>query len=495
MLIMRVLFLSPEVWPFTHVGGLSEVSHDLPLALGKAGHQVAVITPGLNINGLNGESLQKLDMTLEVPISYGVQMADVYLRKMGTGVNAYLIGHESMFDRDGLYGNQFGDYEDNAERFVFFSRACLELAKAMGWQVDIVHANDWTTGLVPLYMQTLYKDAPGLAKAASVFTVHNLGKQGVFWHYDMPLTGLGWECFTPELIEFYGKINFLKSGLVAADMLTTVSETYLNDILTPELGFGLEGVLNARIDRITAITNGIDFGVWDPATDEFLAANFDADNLDNKIICQADVRRHFGLKNDSGRPIAAFLGSLLERKGTELVANNMDQMVQMGFDLVIMGFGDNHFHDLLDAAQKRNRKNVGLWLGYEADLAHKIIGGADMVLMPSRYEPCGLHQMHGMRYGTVPVARRTGGLSDTVIDFDSSPDSNGFLFDGFDSESMLAALDRAKNVFSDRQRWRELMKCGMKGEFSWHTAVVNYDRVYQRAMELHNNIEEASCHD
>ena len=492
---MHVLFLSPEVWPFSHVGGLSEVSHDLPLALGRAGHEVAVITPGLNINGLNSEGLKDLDIVLDVPVSYSVQRANVYLREMGPGVNAYLIGHENMFDRDGLYGNQFGDYEDNAERFVFFSRACLELAKAMDWQVDIVHANDWTTGLVPLYMRTIYKDAACLRKAASVFTVHNIGKQGVFWHYDMPLTGLGWECFTPELIEFYGKINFLKAGLVASDMITTVSETYLRDILTKELGFGLEGVLDSRRDRLVAITNGVDFSVWDPATDGHLAANYDAANLESKKVCQVDVRRHFGLELEGNRPVLAVLGNLLERKGTDLVADSADEIIHMGFDLVVMGFGDNHFHDLLDAAAKRHPKNMGLWLGFETELAHKIIAGADMILMPSRYEPCGLHQMHGMRYGTVPIVRRTGGLADTVADYEESHAGNGFVFDAFSSEAMLTALARAKEVFSTPQRWRDLILRGMNADFSWNSAVVNYDQVYRRAVELHNNVEEAPSHD
>ncbi|MFH1058865.1 MAG: glycogen synthase GlgA [Pseudomonadota bacterium] len=479
---MHILYLSPEVWPLARVGGLAEVSHDLPLALAARGHTVSVVTPRCRLPEEIAARLEKLDLTLEVPVSWRRHRAEVYRLGIGQGVDVYLIGHENLFDREGLYGNAFGDYEDNAERFIFYSRAAMELALALGRPVDVVHANDWTTGLVPLYLRIIYGREAVLKGAASVMAVHNLGTQGIFWHYDMPLTGLGWEYFTPEAIEFYGKINFLKAGLVFADMITTVSPTYAKEILTAEMGFGLEGVLKARVARLAAVTNGIDYQAWDPLRDPLLAANYSLDDLAPKAQCQAQVRKAFGLPEASQRPLACFIGRLVDRRGMDLLASGLEKILAMGLDLAVMGYGEDRYHAQLQDMVRRHPQRLGAFIGYEMVLAHQLVAGADMLLMPSRYEPCGLHQLHALRYGAVPVVRATGGLADTVVDHRPDQPGTGFTFDAYELPALLETLARALEVYKQPEQWQGVMRRGMAGDFSWARAAGQYEQVYQQAL-------------
>ncbi|MBI5521316.1 MAG: glycogen synthase [Desulfarculus sp.] len=478
---MHVLFVSPEVWPLSRVGGLAEVSHDLPLALAARGHTVDVVTPKCRLAPEQEARLKRLELTLEVPVSWRRHHAEVFTMESGPGVTIYLISHEHLFDREGLYGNAYGDYEDNAERFIFFSRAAMELCLALGKPVDLIHANDWTTGLVPLYHKAQYHDHPLLAQAGSLMTVHNMGSQGIFWHYDMPLTGLGWEYFTPEAIEFYGKINFLKAGLVYADMISTVSPTYAQEIQTKEMGYGLEGVIQSRLDRLAVVINGVDYQVWDPRVDTFLAANYGPGNLAGKALCQAGLRQAFGLPAAAGRPLVGFLGRLVERRGMDLLAPALEQVLDLGLDMVIMGFGDDHYHAFLQELHRRRAERLGLAIGYEMDLAHQIIAGCDLLLMPSRYEPCGLHQLHALRYGTLPVVRATGGLADTVSDHTPSSPGVGFKFQAYEAPAMLEALGRALDTFSRPQEWQAAMGRAMALDFSWGKAAAAYEDIYRQA--------------
>jgi len=481
---MHVLFLAPEVWPFKRVGGLAEVAYDLPRALAALGHTVGVVTPKPRLRPELDKALERLDVVLEVPVSWKRHRAEVYRHRDSSGVEVYLVSHEHLFDRDGLYGNAYGDYEDNAERFIFYGRACLELARAMGWRVDVFHANDWTTGLVPVYLRTLYAADPLLKASASVMTVHNLGNQGQFWHYDMPLTGLGWEYFTPESLEFYGQINFLKGGLVFADMISTVSNTYAQEILTPELGHGLEGVLLARRDRLAAVVNGIDYQLWDPAQDPRLVANYNLQDMAPKARCRRALMEHYGLQEEQGRPLVAVVGRLEERKGLDLVTAAVERLFEMGLNLVVMGYGEDHYHVTLNELAQRNPSRMGVTIGFDIDLAHRIMAGVDMLLVPSRYEPCGIHQMQALRYGAVPVVRATGGLADTVVDHQPGQEGTGFKFETFTMEAMLEALARAKQAYHDPVRWQGLMRRGMAQDFSWQAAAPRYVKIYQKAQEL-----------
>lgn len=479
---MHVLFVSPEVWPLSRVGGLAEVSHDLPLALAARGHTVDVVTPKCRLAPEQEERLKRLDLTLEVPVSWRRHHAEVFTLEPGPGVTVYLISHEHLFDREGLYGNAYGDYEDNAERFIFFSRAAVELCLRLGKPVDLIHANDWTTGLVPLYHKAQYREHPLLAGAGSLMTVHNMGSQGVFWHYDMPLTGLGWEFFTPEAIEFYGKINFLKAGLVYADMISTVSPTYAREIQTPEMGHGLEGVLLARKERLKAVINGVDYQTWDPQHDPYIAAPYSAGDLAPKAQCQAGLRQAFGLPAAGGRPLVGFVGRLVDRRGLDLLAPILDEVLELGLDMVIMGFGDDHYHAYLQELHRRRADRLGLVIGYEMDMAHKLIAGCDMLLMPSRYEPCGLHQLHALRYGTLPVVRATGGLEDTVSDHTPASPGVGFKFQLYEAPALLAALKRALETFAQPSEWQGAMRRAMALDFSWDKAAGAYEDIYRQAI-------------
>ena len=481
---MRILFVSPEVWPFLRVGGLAEFSHDLPLALGAAGHQVDVVTPKPRLIPEMEARLEYLDLTLEVPVSWRQHQARVAKMPLSDKVTAYLIVHEHLFDRDGLYGNAFGDYEDNAERFIFFSRAALDLAKALGGRLDAVHLNDWTTGLIPLYLKSLYAGEKVFANAGSVFTVHNLAKQGVFWHYDMPLTGLGWEYFTPEAVEYFGKISMLKAGLVFADILSTVSPSYAQEVLTPDGGQGLDGVLRTRRTPLVPVLNGVDYNAWDPKTDARLSANFSADDLGPKAECNRALREAFGLRPPGQGPLLAYVGRLLDRRGLDILAPALEGVLKMGVDVVMMGFGEDHYHNWLAQLNKRAPERLGIKIGYDMDLDHQMMAGADMLIMPSRFEPCGLHQMHAMRYGTIPVVRATGGLVDTVPDYDKSDGGVGFAFAQHSAEALLDALNRALAVYGDADKWQDLMRRAMARDFSWGSAAKKYLEIYHQAQEL-----------
>jgi starch synthase len=485
------MFISPEVWPFKRVGGLAEVSHELPLALGERGHEVMVVTPKGRMSAEIEAQLNPTDISFEVPVSWRNHRAGVLSMPLSPQVTVYLISHEHLFDREGLYGNAFGDYEDNAERFIFFSRAALELAMALGRPLDIVHANDWTAGLVPLYLKSLYAQGEVFAGAGSLMTVHNLGNQGVFWHYDMPLTGLDWEYFTPEAIEFYGKINFLKAGLVFADMISTVSDRYAREVLKPEAGQGLEGVLKARTDRLAAITNGIDYAKWDPRNDPLLAASFSSENLTPKKDCQKELRRIFGLSEETERPLLVFIGRLLNRRGMDLIAPALDDILDLGVDMAFMGFGEDHYHAFLNDLNQRRPQNLGVYIGYDEDLDHKMMGGADILLMPSKYEPCGLHQMHALRYGTVPVVRATGGLDDTVSNHTDSKPGVGFKFKPYSSDALLQTIERALAAYQNQQLWTQIMRRGMDLDFSWNRVVLQYEQLYQRTQQLRQKGSES----
>jgi starch synthase len=478
---MHIMFLSPEIFPFIRVGGLAEVAHDLPLALGARGHRVEIVAPKCKMPAEQEALLEPVDLTLEVPVSWRRHRAEVFKHQLNPDVTVYFISHEHLFDRDGLYGNSYGDYEDNAERFIFYSRASVELALALGWKLDVIHANDWTTGLVPLYIKSLYADEPALSKVGNLMTVHNLGAQGTFWHYDMPLTGLGWEYFTPQGMEFYGKINFLKAGLIFADVISTVSQTYAKEILDQEQGCGLEGVLGDRKDRLQAVINGLDYKTWNPEIDTKIAANFSSNKLAPKKECREALRKIMGLAKQSKRPLAAVVGRLLDRKGLDLLAPAMEHILDMGLDVIVMGHGEDHYHVLLESLARKRPGQFAVQIGYKGDLAHQLMAGADMLLMPSRYEPCGLHQMQALRYGTVPVVRATGGLEDTVVDHDTAGPGTGFKFREFSQDAMIGALSRALEAYAQPDVWQEIMQRGMSQDFSWDSAVPKYEEIYKLA--------------
>jgi starch synthase len=417
-----------------------------------------------------------------VPFASWKERCDIFEGRMGKRVTVYFIGKDIYFNRPELYRTAHADYQDNAERFTFFSRAIVELCHELDFIPEIVHCNDWQTGLVPLYLRTLHGENTPLGHAKSVFTVHNLGYQGLFWHWDMRFIGLGWDTFTPEGLEFWGKINFLKAGLVYSDIITTVSKTYSREIQTPEYGHGLDGVLAKRSANLYGIVNGIDYTDWDPARDASIARKFSTTRPNGKTVCKQDILKRTGL-SPSDAPLIGMVTRLTEQKGLDVLADAIPEIMAMGMRMIILGTGEETYHLILTDAATRYQDQMRVLLRYDDELAKGIYAGCDMFLMPSRYEPCGLGQMIALRYGTVPVVRNTGGLADTVINYNTNTGlGTGFVFDDYSAEALVDCLLRAREIFRDNRKWKRLMLAGMTQDFSWESSAKEYVKVYRKAL-------------
>ncbi len=479
---MKILFAASEATPFAKTGGLADVAGSLPPALAALGHDVRVVIPRYRCVDRERFKLRSL-ASFSVPVGAGKERCEILTGRMNAGVKTYFVEKDRYFDRPELYGTAQSDYADNAERFLFFSRAALELCSALDFSPDIVHANDWQTGFMPLYLDRLYRGDARFKRTRSVFTVHNLGYQGMFWHWDMGLTGLGWKEFTPESVEFHGKVNFMKAGLVAADLITTVSKTYSREIQTVENGHGLEGVLAKRAKDLFGVVNGIDYRFWDPAHDRDLPRTFSATRLAGKTFCRETLKRALGLAPGDA-PLVGMVTRLAAQKGLDLVAGALPAIMATGAQLVVLGTGDETYQKLLTNASKRYPDRMRILLQYDEKLAKRIYAGCDMFLMPSHYEPCGLSQMISLRYGTVPIVRKTGGLADTVENYNPRTGrGTGFVFDEYSSGALVRCLDRAIAVYSDVGAWRRLMQTGMKQDFSWQQSAKEYESIYRKAMK------------
>lgn len=481
---MRILMVTPEANPFVASGGLAEVIYALAGALKKLGHQVTVVLPLYRQVRDSGHPLTFTGHTLTIPLSWKNLSGEVYQAKTDANLNFYFIAQDSLYNRDGLYGTAYGGFEDNSERFIFFSRAVVEMIEALELEFDVCHAHEWQTGLVPVYLRTLYHDRPRLQRLPVVYTVHNVGYQGLFSSFDLPLTGLGWELLSPKALEFYGKINFMKGGLVFADLLSTVSTKYREEILTPEFGFGLQGLFQERAAELYGILEGVDYQRWDPSRDPYLAAPYDRKQLEGKKACKVALTQQFGLNLPPERPLLGMTTRFFERKGIDLVENILDDLMQLGVGFVIQGTGEERHQYLLQEMALKYPGQMGLAIGYSDELAHQIIAGADLFLMPSRYEPCGLDQLYCLRYGTIPVVRATGGLDETIKEHDpASGEGNGFKFTGYTPTELLSAVQRALAVYQDRAAWEALMRKNMALDFSWDTVAPKYLELYQHAVD------------
>lgn len=402
--------------------------------------------------------------------------------------SSYFIGCDEFFDRQELYGTPEGDYIDNASRFIFFSRGILETCKALNLKPDVIHCNDWQTGLVPLYLKTIYSADKFFKNTATLFTIHNLGYQGLFPSSEMPLTNLGWKLFNPEGMEFYGKINFLKAGIISADILNTVSNTYAKEILNKEFGFGLDGVLRVRETDLYGVINGIDYKEWDPSRDEFIPANYSHDDISGKVSCKKELMKFlFGpsdILNIGRIPLIGMVGRLSAQKGLDLVLNSIDELLSFGVRLVILGKGDELFQRSFSEIAKKYKGMVSVTIGFEETLAHRIYAGSDFFLMPSRYEPCGLGQLIALRYGCIPIARRTGGPVDTIQDYEPmTSKGTGFLFSDYTPSAMQDAVKRALCVYTDRDKRHKMIIDGMKMDFSWKKSAERYIELYRSAIK------------
>ncbi len=482
---MRIIFITPEAVPFSRVGGLGDVSFHLPRALAKRGHKVTVLSP--KHRGSDKMKLAEIpEKRCEIDLSLSKREAVFYQGETGEPYEAILIGCDDLFDRPGLYGNEFGDYDDNAERFIFFSRAALLAAAdlASPGEEVVIHCHDWATGLTPMCLKNWRGAFPSLKKAATVFTYHNLASQGLFLHYDFAMTGLDWGLFTHEGLEFHGRMNLTKAGLLAADVITTVSRKYAEESLTPAIGMGLEGVLESRKDDIIAVQNGVDYGQWDPASDRHIAAKFSAGDLSGKDKCRARLASLLGFK-DEGLPAVSMVCRLLSRKGMDIIVKALDQMMELPINVAFMGLGENYYQEFLKEAALRWPGRLAYKEANNLLMTHQILAGSDIFIMPSRFEPCGLEQLYALRYGAVPVVRGTGGLDDTVTDVVENPEEGtGYKFTEYSPEAFLAVLKRAADDFGQAKSWRALMRRGMERNFSWDISAARYEDVYRKALDI-----------
>jgi starch synthase len=487
---------------FAKTGGLADVAGALPRALARRGHDCAVILP-LYRGARKAGPLEPAGEPFRVAV--GGQPVEGRLwrgRLPGADVPAYLVEQNGYFDRDdparghGLYQYTDGDgrrrdYADSCARFVFFCRAVLEAVRLLSLWPDVLHCNDWQTGLVPVYLREEYGRYPAPAVREryrglrTLFTIHNIAYQGHFWHWDMAVAGLDWRLFNHHQLEFHGGLNFLKAGLVFADYLSTVSPTYAREIQTPYYGCGLQGVLTARRDRLRGIVNGVDYDVWDPASDRRLPANYSADDPGpGKAVCKAALQRRLEMDVDSGAPLLGVVARLAEQKGIDLICRAAPALLAQGAQLAVLGEGEPRWHAALRELRQRHPGRVGVVLGFDEGLAHLIEAGADLFLMPSLYEPSGLNQLYSMKYGTPPVVRATGGLADTVTDATPAAleagTATGFRFAAYSPEALLEAVGRALDLYRHwPEPWGRLVRAAMRQDWSWDRSAADYERLYQ----------------
>ena len=480
---MRVVMLAPEVHPYAKTGGLADVLAALPAALNRIGVEVSVCLPAYR-TALRALGPLPVILRLHAPVSSRMEPAEI-LAVPNAPVPTFLVRADRFFDRDGLYGVGGRDYDDNAERFAFFCRAALEWLRHASPAPDILHMHDWQTALVPAFLRATADLYPELAAVRTVQTVHNLAFQGRFPSEEWHLLNLDPRHFVPDGLEFFGDINYLKAGLLFADAITTVSPRYAEEIQTPSFGSGLDGVLRMRADRLRGILNGVDDAVWNPASDPFVPAHYDQGDLRGKARCKAALQADLGLAVSPEPALLAVVSRLAEQKGLELLGAVLPGLLKTrAVQFVALGSGDARYEELLVDLAGQFPGQVEVRIGFDEPLAHRIEAGADVFLMPSRFEPCGLNQLYSLRYGTVPVVHATGGLDDTVVEFDAREGlGTGFKFTPYTEEAFLAALRRAIDTRRDAATWQRLVTNGMSQDFSWQRAAREYARLYTSLAE------------
>jgi len=491
---MQIVLASSEAVPFSKTGGLADVASGLAKALASLGHTVTLIVPYHRRQAPSAPPISETGVLLQVPIRARTVTARVCESSLSpNGLRVLLIDQPEYFDRAALYSYNGRDYDDNCERFVFFSRAVIEAIAAFHLEPDVVHANDWQTGLIPALLKLECSDRPGFERTASVMTIHNLAFQGRFWKWDMPLTGLDWSHFNWREFEYHGDLNLMKAGLVFADMLTTVSPTYANEICTPQFGCGLEGVLVERRDRLVGILNGIDTEEWNPAVDPYIARNYSpGDWSDGKRTCKRNLQSRLNLDVRDDALLFGMVSRFTSQKGLGLIESTADDLLQLNVQFAFLGSGDARFEQLVREMSHRAPDRVAGVLEYNEPLAHQIEAGADAFLMPSLFEPCGLNQQYSLVYGTVPLVHAVGGLADSVRNGSGDGPPNGFRFGPIDtsdetefvrkaSGEFLGEVRRAVDSFHDPAVWKSLVETGMSEDRSWRTGAEQYVDVYRLA--------------
>jgi starch synthase len=482
---LRILFAASEGLPFSKTGGLADVIEALPKALVAQGHELAVVLP--RYRGIKTSMVVMPSVT--IPLGGRLRFPSIADGTMLNGVRYFFVDDPGYFDRDGIYGNSAGDFPDNAERYSEFCRATIEIAKHV-WPADVIHCHDWQTALVPVFLRSLYAADPLVKDLPVIFTIHNLGYQGHFPAAVQDRAGIPAEVYHPAGLEFYGIINLLKGGLVYSDYLTTVSKKYAEEIQTPEFGYGLDGVVRSRRDHVVGILNGVDYSVWNPEKDKFIAAPYSAKDLTGKHACKKELLEIFGLSPEhETRPVLGIVSRFADQKGFDLIAAIAKDLMLEDVILTVLGTGERRYEELFETLANEFPGRVGVRIGYDNELAHKIEAGADMFLMPSRYEPCGLNQIYSLKYGTVPIVRATGGLDDTVESFDVEHGTGtGFKFEPYTGAALLDAVRLALHHFADERIWKRIQLNGMSKDFSWKRPATEYAKLYKAARLARNQI-------
>jgi len=475
---VRILFVASEGLPFSKTGGLADVVEALPKALVQQGHEVAVVLP--RYRGAKNDAAVLPSIT--VALGGKLRFPSIGGGALLNGVKYFFVEDAEYFDRDGIYGGGWGDFSDNAERYSELCRAAIEVVKHV-WPADAIHCHDWQTGLLPVLLRTSHADDPLVKDTPVIFTIHNMGYQGVFGRDVIERAGIPAGTFHPGGLEYFGKVNYLKAGIVYSDYLTTVSRKYAREIQTPEFGYGLDGVARGRGDRLVGILNGVDYTEWSPDTDTFIAENFSLKDLRGKHACKLELMQLFGIAPEhAARPLIGIVSRFADQKGFDLIAERAHELLREELSLVVLGSGERRYEELFQALAAAHPGRVGARVAYDNARAHKIEAGADMFLMPSRYEPCGLNQIYSLKYGTVPIVRATGGLDDTIETFDLEHGTGtGFKFVEYSGAAMMYAVRQALHHFIDERIWKRIQLNGMAKDFSWTAPAREYAKLYEVA--------------
>ncbi|HRD01119.1 MAG TPA: glycogen synthase GlgA [Candidatus Saccharicenans sp.] len=484
---LKVAFITPEMAPLAKTGGLADVTGALPKYLSRSGQlEVTVWLPFYREIKKKNLNLKLVATNLKLDIFPAESQKNFSIFEYQTeDFKVYLVQNDFYFDRDYLYGTPEGDYPDNGHRFAFFCLAALTGFKLINWIPDLIHAHDWQSALTLAYLKHVLATDGLYQKTRSLFTIHNLAYQGLFPPEILGQVGLPGYLFNPEDMEFYGRVNYLKAGLLYSEAISTVSPTYSQEIQTPEFGFGLDGVLRKRSERLFGILNGIDYQEWNPATDPALPAHYSRQSPAGKFLCRQELLRSFNFDAQSKQPIVGLVSRLAGQKGFDLLVKSLDEILKRDLYLIILGTGEKKIQDMLIQAVRKYPQKLGLKIAFDDRLARLIYAGSDFFLIPSRYEPCGLTQMYSLRYGTIPIVRSTGGLKDSVQEFNPQRlEGNGFLFEEYETLSLLAALDRALGFYQQKPFWAKLKDNAFRCDFSWEKSALNYYELYLKILRF-----------
>lgn len=485
---MNIIMIASEAVPYAKTGGLADVVGTLSRALSGSKETVSIFLPyyrkKIDAKKFGIAPVSRKPLEIEVLVGGARIKGTVFAATLQPNVRVYFIDQPVFFDREELYQTAAGDYPDNAERFIFFSRATIEAMIALDLKPDIVQIHDWQAALVAVYLKTLYKSQKRFTNTRTLLTIHNLGYQGLFPKEEMPLTGLGWDYFTFDKLEHWGKVGFLKGGISFTDAINTVSKKYAEEILGEEQGMGLQGALDYRKKVLTGILNGIDYEEWNPEIDKYIPAKFKPQDMKGKIACKEALQKLFGLKIDPASPIIGMVGRLAAQKGLDIMVEALPDIMKTNVQFAILGTGEQKYHDMLTSSSKDYPGKIGLKLAFDNSLAHLIEAGSDFFLMPSRYEPCGLNQMISLKYGTIPIVRATGGLDDSIEDFNPKKTrGNGFKFFEYSPQALLAAINRALDTWKNPPQMKAIIHNAMACDFSWKRSAKEYVALYEKMLK------------